>query len=131
LKGDNNPCWRGGKPKCEDCKKTLSFHYRNRCRDCFIKYNQGKNHYNWQGGITKLSAKIRNSHKYRLWRKSILERDNYTCQICNQVGGELNVDHIKGFAKYPRLRFKESNARTLCVSCHKLTDNYLYKAIYA
>ena len=79
----------------------------------------------WKGGVTSDSLKIRNSEKYKLFRKSILERDCYTCQECEQVGGNLQVDHIKPFAYFPDLRFEESNTRTLCVSCHKKTDTYL------
>lgn len=30
----------------------------------------------------------------KLSRRSILARDNYTCQYCGQRGGELTVDHV-------------------------------------
>lgn len=48
----------------------------------------------------------------------VFERDNYTCQICNERGGDLQVDHIQSWAKYPELRFKMDNCRTVCMSCH-------------
>jgi hypothetical protein len=48
----------------------------------------------------------------------VLQRDNYTCQICDVAGGYLNVDHIKPWAEYPELRYEISNCRTLCQSCH-------------
>lgn len=52
-------------------------------------------------------------------RPLILERDNYTCTICNKRGnGELHVDHIKGWENYPELRFEPSNCRTVCRPCH-------------
>lgn len=44
--------------------------------------------------------------------------DNYTCQFCDQYGGKLQVDHIKGWADYPELRFEMDNCRTLCMACH-------------
>lgn len=68
--------------------------------------------------------KIRNSKEYRNWRGIILKRDNYTCQVCNQMEGKLNVDHIKPFAYFPELRFELLNGRTLCVDCHKKTNTY-------
>lgn len=79
---------------------------------------------NWRGGISKENEIIRKSFTYKLWRETIFERDNYTCVLCGKNGVELNADHIKPFAYYPELRFKVTNGRTLCVPCHKATDNY-------
>lgn len=62
---------------------------------------------------------IRNSPQYSKWRRKVFERDKYTCQHCDQVGGELNAHHIKPFAKYKKLRFEVSNGLTLCVDCHR------------
>lgn len=84
----------------------------------------GQNHGAWKGGITPLYKKIRQSFEYQQWRKSIFERDNYTCQKCNQRGKKLQADHIKKFALYPELRFDLNNGRTLCIPCHKETDTW-------
>lgn len=92
----------------------------------FLAY--GANNPAWKGGITPINAKIRNSNKYALWRLSVFERDDYTCQDCGQRGGELQADHIKPFAHFPELRLSVNNGRTLCVNCHKNTDTYLWRA---
>ena len=85
----------------------------------------GENNSNWKGGITPLNLKIRHSREYKLWRKAIFERDNYTCIWCgDKKGGNLNADHIKPFALFPELRFAIDNGRTLCELCHKTTDTY-------
>ena len=42
----------------------------------------GENSNNWKGGITPISAKIRQSRLYRDWRVAVLLRDNYQCQHC-------------------------------------------------
>lgn len=78
----------------------------------------------WKGGITPINEKVRKTLKYKLWREAIFKRDNWTCQICSQIGGKLNADHIKPFAYYPELRFELSNGRTLCVDCHRKTDTW-------
>jgi 5-methylcytosine-specific restriction endonuclease McrA len=62
--------------------------------------------------------------KYLNWRISVFERDGYGCQICEKIGGLLQVHHIKSWAKYPELRYVVDNGITLCLDCHKKTDNY-------
>lgn len=85
---------------------------------------RGKNNPNWRGGSTLLSFSIRHSLEYKIWRRAVFERDNYTCIWCGKIGGKLNADHIKPFALFPELRFAIDNGRTLCVDCHKTTDTY-------
>lgn len=75
-------------------------------------------------GMATKDTRLRWSRKYVAWRKKIFERDNYTCQGCNTRGGKLQAHHIKSFALYPKLRFDLNNGQTLCIPCHKKTDNY-------
>ena len=74
--------------------------------------------------ISKINKKIRTSYEYFLWKKAVLERDNYTCVLCDfktkwATPSDVEVDHIKPFAFYPELRFAIDNGRVLCVPCHK------------
>ncbi|MCB7062206.1 HNH endonuclease, partial [Streptococcus sp. 210928-DFI.4.42] len=69
---------------------------------------------NWQGGITEANWDLRRTTEYLEWRRSVLKRDNWTCQICFYKGNELNVDHIKPFSKYKKLRLSIDNGRVLC-----------------
>ena len=79
---------------------------------------------NWKGGLWSSQPRNeRKNPKYKKLRDSIFKRDNYTCVLC-KARGELNVDHIKSYSKYPELRYIPSNLRTLCVPCHKKTESY-------
>ena len=143
LKGKNNPHWGGGRVKigCFICGneyfiikakiKTSKFCSRS-CQNRFYtgKRNggtKGNKNGNWKGGISPINNAIRGSMEYNAWRRKILKRDDFTCVLCKSRGIELNVDHIKSFADFPELRFVMNNGRTLCVPCHKKTDNYGFK----
>lgn len=58
------------------------------------------------------------------WRVSVFKRDNYTCQICNNRGGEINCHHILRFVDYPEFRSNIDNGVTLCVDCHNKTKGH-------
>ena len=79
----------------------------------------GKNSSNWKGGITPKNKKIWQSIEMRLWREAVFARDNWTCQKCKIMGGELNPHHIKNFAECPELRTSIENGITLCEKCHR------------
>ena len=117
-------------PFSEEWKRKMSESRTNRWR--------GEKSWSWRGGLTLESKRIRNSIEYKVWRKTVFERDNYTCVCtgcaacseagCGKRGGRLNADHIKSFSKYPNLRFDISNGRTLCKPCHEKTPNFAGRA---
>ncbi len=112
---------KAGFSMSEETKRKLSLVKRGKLA--------GNKHWNWQGGITPLNHKIRTSTEYKLWRKAVFERDDWTCVWCGArsekgKGVTLHSDHIKPFAFYPELRFAIDNGRTLCKFCHRKTDTY-------
>ena len=80
----------------------------------------GENHHNWQGGITHENTKFRHSLEYMKWRISVFERDDYTCQECEERGVFLNAHHILPYSdwKDPRFALNINNGITLCKDCH-------------
>lgn len=83
----------------------------------------GKNASSWKGGITPINEAIRKGYKYKEWRASVFERDNYKCVLCGS-SGYLHADHIKPFSLFEELRFELDNGRTLCEECHRETPTY-------
>ncbi len=77
----------------------------------------------WKHGKTKEVSLMRKRPWYTQWRTSVFERDSYTCQECNQLGGTLNAHHIKHFTicvsekDFKTLR-DINNGITLCGECH-------------
>ena len=105
---------------------------------------RGKDHPTWKGGVTPLKIKLRVSPEYIQWRLKIFIRDNFTCQKCGQVSGNIEAHHIKQisiliqeaktimplFDLYTACLIYAplwdiSNGVTLCKECHKKTKSYL------
>lgn len=61
----------------------------------------------------------RNSDEYKLWRRQVLSKDNYTCQKCLERGGKLESHHIENFTTKINLRFEVTNGIVFCKKCHK------------
>lgn len=101
--------------------------WRNRktcSMECKSKYSKIKlEKKRLEGKYTKhqLDRQARYAPEMKLWRISVFERDNYTCQICGIRGVYLEADHIKPFAYFPELRLTLENGRTLCRPCHNTT----------
>lgn len=110
--------WKGVTHHSEESRKKIGEASKGRWL--------GSKNPNWQGGIDVSSErnKIMKTLRYKLWRQTVFERDNWTCQECLVRGGNLEADHIKPWSFYPELRYEIDNGRTLCVSCHRQTNTY-------
>jgi len=120
--GEKASNWKGGKPKCINCGKTISRQsISGMCIKCFGMAHRGEKNCNWKGdnSITSENKKIRYSIETRLWRESVFARDNWTCQKTGERGGRLISHHIQNFAQYPELRFAIDNGVTLSDKAHR------------
>ena len=91
-------------------RKKISQAHKGRVKPWLIESNKrrvgprperrGENSTYWKGGITPTMQAIRNSLDNRNWRTAVFERDDYTCQMCGERGGDLEADHYpKAFAQ--------------------------------
>jgi len=119
---------KGNKGKKRTDKQKAQMKYRPQCqisgdnnpmkrKEIRLK-NTGKNHWNWQGGITGWREELRNKIEYKQWRISVFQRDNYICQECGIRGGKLHAHHIKLVSKFPELILDINNGITICKKCH-------------
>jgi len=63
--------------------------------------------------------KNRSSKEYKEWRRCVLQRDNFKCQLCGAKGIPLHAHHKKPWAYNKEKRLEIDNGMTLCYSCHK------------
>lgn len=125
---EKSPLFEFDKEKHKWVKKQENLNY-----DLWLKHRpRGENHHWYKHGLTSLILKIRDLHKFRLWKSDVLTRDNHTCQYCgNQT--DLHTHHIVSVAeliqKYEIANTKQANdcaelwninnGVTLCGECHR------------
>ena len=128
---------RMGYKETEEHKNKIG----KRIRELGIKppVTKGAANHLWRGGITPINHQIRSCLKYKLWVKTCMKRDNYTCQDCGIRGCYLEVDHKISFSsimKRDKIKSLEeaiiceklwdlSNGKTLCKPCHSKTPTYM------
>lgn len=89
MKGNKNPAWNGGKPKCKRCNKKLTNYRSNYCINCFPKTRKG------------IPSKIK-----RYGKNAPSYKDGRTLQIkycinCNKkLGNWKSIRCIKCFGKF-------------------------------
>lgn len=62
----------------------------------------------------------RNDNRYKNFRKAVLERDGFRCQLCGEDDTIfLDVHHIIKYSDNEELRTDINNGITLCKKCHQ------------
>jgi hypothetical protein len=114
------------KPNKGSFKKGMVVYSKNKTHFDDNRIPHGETHGMWSNNSTlnnygKHGVRLKNYYKEKKWREDVFERDNYTCQKCNNYGVELNSHHIKSWINYPELRYDINNGETLCIKCHHST----------
>ncbi len=131
LKGENSRSWKekeiiickqcGKEKKVFPCLKDTTKFCSTKCEYQWMSENNKKeNNPNWKNGITPLQNLIRTSKKYKKFVQKTLKEANYICCLSKEIGGNLGIHHIKGFAKI----LKENNITTVekAENCKELWD---------
>ena len=107
-KGKGNPMY--GKCHTEEAKRRIA------SKSIFQK---GKNHPNWQGGISNNPYPKEFTAKLKL---KIRTRDNFTCCLCGKTEREeleeLNRVLCVNHKDFDKNNCKENNLNTLCLRCN-------------
>ena len=140
--GENNKKYIRISVKCNVCGNEIkrnpheiySYKHHFCSLECkkqgFSTLVSGANNPNYNPNISDIARIInRNIFGYNEWRRNCFERDNYTCQNCNDAtGGNLIAHHIFNYSEHSHLQTDINNSITLCEKCHKLFHNtYGYK----
>ena len=118
--------------QCDKCGTFYETKYANYCRfnhegkiycnKCaHIVFSSGKNHYKWDNNKTNDEREHRRLYpEYTQFIKSVLARDNYTCQCCGKKSeSDMEVHHLYGYAGFPEHRINQKQALSLCKNCHQ------------
>ena len=130
------------------CSESHKLNLSKAAKITMSKLPQGKysgaNSWNWKGGITSLTLRIRALSEAIQWRMQVFKRDNFTCQDCFKENVYLNAHHIKEwnilfkeflalYNQFSPIDDKETlvrlainytpfwdinNGKTLCKDCH-------------
>ena len=144
-KGTNNLT---GIPKSEESKRKRSESMKRWAAENPVavvarsENNRAERHYNWKGGLSKLSQSIRQMTEYRKWMDAVKAKDGFKCVRCG-ANDNLESHHKRPFAELLKAHGVSSrddarqcaelwdieNGETLCVHCHfeehgrKLNEN--------
>lgn len=134
LRGEKAHNYSRKPVKCSECGKTTyktpylikrSAHHfcSTECHGKWkSKYLVGENNPTWNPNLTdEERERARKYPEYYEFIKAVMERDNYTCDICgfySKWGNGLNVHHLNSYDWDIDNRTNVDNGITLCKECH-------------
>jgi len=136
--------------QCKKCREEYKKKYRNENKEKIKEYRKKKyrkgerkeemKEYGKKYRQSKHGKEVRkkyleqNPGKYRYedpeyieWSWQVKNKSNFTCQVCDKLGGALNSHHLNGWKNFPNERYNIENGVCLCKECHKrYHDEYGY-----
>ena len=118
--------WQKGKPHRPELMLVMhqaawaankGRHHSPEHRAKIAEAQKGPKSWNWKGGGYVKGE--RETPEYRMWRRSVLKRDAYTCQECGVRKGRIHAHHIVAWAIDLSKRYDVTNGLSLCVQCHE------------
>ena len=115
--------------QCKTCNKPFRWKGKKGgsfcSKVCYTKWqkteeNMGEKNPNWKDNAKHATflKQLSRSDEWKTWRKTVYERDNYTCELCQNRGGKLHPHHILRKVLFPEKIFDINNGITLCRKCH-------------
>jgi 5-methylcytosine-specific restriction endonuclease McrA len=115
----------------EATTRFADFKSGKRCYSCGIEKITGENNANWNPNRPQIDRELRRQFPiYQQWRKSVFERDRYTCVSCGTKGTYLNAHHLNGYHWCEEGRFDVDNGVTLCRFCHNIQYEGSFHNVY-
>lgn len=122
-----NGCEKKIKIKCNICNNifypTPNNHLSKTsgCMRCAILNKTGENSATWNPNLTREEREFkRDVPENNIFIKTVLKRDNETCQITKKTDGILIVHHLNGYHWFKEGRFDPNNGITLSIEIHDL-----------
>lgn len=130
---------KAAQPKqfCSDaCRAAATTKITRSCQQCgdpFQMYACYANRGGYYCSVTCKSIGMRKANHlgrghvpYRGWRDAVLQRDGHRCAQCGASNVRLHAHHVKGWTRFPSLRFDVANGLTLCGPCHVMVHQRFY-----
>ena len=114
-----------GRKHSKEAKEKLSKTRKGLIKEGKLKIISGKEHYNWQGGISFEPYGLKFNNQLR---EQIRMRDNYRCQECFRHQDELRTKTNKKYRlpihhiDFNKQNNKSNNLISLCRGCHTQTN---------
>jgi hypothetical protein len=83
--------------------------------------------------LNKKDPDSRDDYRYSRWKKSVKERDNFTCRICGKTrleASDCHSHHMYPYNHFEKLRYDIDNGLTLCSSCHFKLEQEILRRVF-